>query len=269
MEELEKNVSKLRTDENWIGKLFEKRFHYELDHESKMTFTLDERREQLIRMYEGSENRSQSLRSSLLLEILENGMKLDIYDKKYFFEYLKNPLRNSNLNKEYGSAELYSYNWNQYICNVQQRNLNTSNEYDHDSKMYRTYLEQFFKDKGSVKEFEIFFEKTFFTGLVEEFNFYSGEEVKDASLNTQKFEDLKDKVIIELLDCNKELFNKDDRVQIVAELKNTPTLYVKIYEFDRKTEFSGCRYVSDFSQKSTIYLNLLVYLAKSISNFCF
>jgi hypothetical protein len=116
-----------------------------------------------------------------------------------------------------------------------------TNDFDLDSKLYNTYLEQFYKDKGSINEFEKFFEKSFFTNLVEEFNFYAGEEVKDASLNTQKFEDLKDKVIIELLDCNKELFKKEDRVQIVAELKNTPTIYVKIYEFDRKTEFSGCR----------------------------
>jgi hypothetical protein len=115
MENLEEKVSKLKTDENWIGKLFEKRFHYELDPEYKDTFSLDERHEQLIRMYDALENRPQSLRSSLLLEILENGMKLDIYDKKYFLEYLKNPLRKNNLNQDYETSELYSYNWNQYI----------------------------------------------------------------------------------------------------------------------------------------------------------
>jgi hypothetical protein len=240
MEHLEKAIPQLQKDENWVGKLFEKRFHHELDDEYKETFTLEERREQLIRMYEASQNRSQSLKSSLLLEILENGVKLDLYDKKYFIEYLKNPLRWSCLKSDNNQPDLGGYNWNQYIGNIQVRSVNNYDYNGQDQKLYKTYLEQFYKDKGDLKEFEEYFEQHFIKDLIEEFDFYSGKSVATTSLNTSKFEDLKDKVLIELLNCNKELFKREDRVQIVAELKNTPTLYVKIYEFDRKTEFSGC-----------------------------
>lgn len=243
MEALEKKCTRLKIDENWIGKLFEKKFHYELDEEYKDLFTLEERREQLIRMYDGSKNRPQSLQSALLLEILENGMKLDIYDKKYFLEYLKHPLRQNWMNVEKVKNDIFSYNWNNYLCNIQCRNNNGNYnyEYEKDKKMFNTYLEQFYLEKGNLKEFEKYFDPNFFKEQVLEFEFYTGKDLNTESLNAQKFETLKDKVLIELLDCNKEVFKKEDRVQIVAELKNTPQLYVKVYEFDRKTEFSGCR----------------------------
>ena len=138
MEILEKKVIQLKSDENWIGKMFEKRFHYELDNEYKETFTLEERREQLIKMYEYSKNRPQSLQTSLLLEILENGMKLDIYDKKYFLEYLKNPLKTWLLNTDICKRENFSYTWSQYMPNIQNR---ASGQWDmsKDQKMYQIY----------------------------------------------------------------------------------------------------------------------------------
>jgi len=239
LEALEAKCSRLKSDENWIGKIFEKKFHYELDDEYKDTFTLEERREQLVRMYDASKNRPQSLKSALLLEILENGMKLDIYDKKYFLEYLKNPMKTWYLNPDLCKNENFSYSWSQYMPNIQNR-LSGQVNMNEDKKLYEVYLEQFYRDKGDVKEFEKYFEKTFLKNLIEEFDFYAGKDPETTNVvNAERFETLKDKVIIDLLQCNKEVFKKGDRVQIVAELKNTPQIFVKIYEFDRKTEFSG------------------------------
>ena len=241
MEELEKMIPSLKNDENWIGKIFEKTFHYELDNEYKDLFTLEERREQLIKMYEASKDRPQSLQSSFLLEILENGMKLDIYDKKYFVEYLKNPLRQYLMNTDRVTRDIYSYNWDQYIRNIQSQDYSSGSTSIKDEKIFKTYLEQFYRDKGDIKDFGKYFDSNFFRNLVEELEFYSGKDPEATSANAQRFENLKDKVMIELLESNKEVFMKDDRVRIIAELKNTPQLYVKIYEFDRKTELSGCR----------------------------
>jgi hypothetical protein len=51
-------------------------------------------------MYKESESMPQSFRSQLLIEILENGMKLDLQDeaykaesKEYFLLYIDNPLK--------------------------------------------------------------------------------------------------------------------------------------------------------------------------------
>lgn len=103
-------------------------------------------------------------------------------------------------------------------------------------------MEKFYNESGDISEFKQYFEPNFLNNLIQELEFYAGKNMqKDSTFNSAKFEKLKDEVKIELLDCNKELFKKEDRIQIVAELKNTPQLYVKIYEFDRKTDFSGCR----------------------------
>jgi hypothetical protein len=69
---------KVKECKTYLGTCFEKRFHYELDPENKDSFSLLEKREHLKKMYAASESMPQSFRSQLLLEILENGMKLDI-----------------------------------------------------------------------------------------------------------------------------------------------------------------------------------------------
>ena len=112
LENLGEKVPQLLEDSDYIGTIFGKKFHFELDEENKDTFTLDERREHLIRMYEASKNRPQSLKSALLLEILENGIKQDIFDKGYFIEYLENPLKNWHMNKDYQKKrEIYNRKW--------------------------------------------------------------------------------------------------------------------------------------------------------------
>lgn len=99
MEELGSKCLQAKDDKTFIGNLFEKKFNYELDECNKDTFTLEERREQLIRMYDATDGSPQSFRSALLLEILENGLKLEIYDKNYFMLYLANPLKTWHMNK--------------------------------------------------------------------------------------------------------------------------------------------------------------------------
>lgn len=91
---------KVKECKTYIGTVFEKNFHYELDPENKDTFTLLEKREHLKKMYAASESMPQSFRSQLLLELLENGMKLDINDEAYmkesmdyFLLYVDNPLK--------------------------------------------------------------------------------------------------------------------------------------------------------------------------------
>lgn len=91
---------KIKDVKTYIGSCFEKKFHYELDPENKDTFTLLQKREHLKTMYKESESMPQSFRSQLLIEILENGMKLDLQDeaykaesKEYFLLYIDNPLK--------------------------------------------------------------------------------------------------------------------------------------------------------------------------------
>ena len=195
-------VEQIKYDNNYIGKLFEKKFHFELDQENKDSFTLEQRREQLIAMYDASKERPQSLKSALLLEILENGVKMDIYDKNYFIEYLKNPLKTWHMNKEtQKKAEIYDYVWNQYISSVNHRKGGVMDS-GMDRKLYKKYLEQFYNDSGDLTEFKDYFDQDFLSDLYEEFEFIAGKEIKKEKIDAKKFENLTNLVLINLLECN-------------------------------------------------------------------
>ena len=70
-------------------------------------------------MYECSKGHPQSFRTSLLHEILENGMKLDIYTTRYFLEYLRHPMQNWFLNEKKHKGSYQDGTWNQYLSNIQ------------------------------------------------------------------------------------------------------------------------------------------------------
>ena len=203
LEQLEmfgKEVPEIKSDSHYIGKIFEKRFHFELDHENKDTFTLEERREQLIQMYKASEDRPQSLKSALLLEILENGVKLDIYDKNYFIEYLEHPLKSWLMNKSIQKkAEIYDGVWSGYIANMHNRSGGVMDK-KLDKKLYKKYLEQFYDDKGNIDEFKQYFDDDFIRSLCEEFDFFAGKDIKKSKVSTKAIESMTNLVLIELLE---------------------------------------------------------------------
>lgn len=201
LEQLESLGSKcphIKNDKDFIGKIFEKRFHVELDDNNKEHFTLEERRNQLIQMYEASEDRPQSFKSAILLEILENGMKLDIYDHKYFVLYLENPLKQWHMNKKRVAADTHDYSWNAYIQNLQTRQGGVMSSML-EGNMYKRYLEKFYREKGDLKEFEQYFSTKFLKSLVDEFYFLSGKELKTDKIDFEQYDKLASSVIIELL----------------------------------------------------------------------
>ena len=200
LEMLGEKLHKLKSDVHYIGKMFEKKFHFELDEENKDTFNLEQRREQLIRMYNASTDRPQSLKSALLLEILENGIKLDIYDKDFFIEYLKHPLKNWHMNKEtQKKKEIHDHVWNQYIQPLNNRQGGRM-DMGLDMKMYKTYLEQFYIAAGDLEAFKEFFDQDFLSDLYEEFEFMAGKEIKKEKIDAKKFEKLNSLVLINLLE---------------------------------------------------------------------
>lgn len=188
----------MKNDKNFIGISFEKRFHFELDDNNKELFTLEERRQQLIKMYEASEDHPQSFKSTILLEILENGLKLDTYDKKYFLEYLENPLKKWHMNKQKVTKDNHDYVWSSYMQNIQQREGGVMSS-ALEAKMYKRYLEQFYREKGDLNEFGEYFSSKFLNNLIEEFYFLSGKELKNDKVDFEKYDNLASSVIIELL----------------------------------------------------------------------
>ena len=133
-------------------------------------------------MYNASIDRPQSLKSALLLEILENGIKLDIYDKDFFIEYLKHPLKNWHMSKEtQKKKEIHDHVWNQYIQPLNNRQGGRM-DMGLDMKMYKTYLEQFYIAAGDLEAFREFFDQDFLSDFYEEFEFMAGKEIKKRRL---------------------------------------------------------------------------------------
>jgi len=222
-----------------LERYLKNKFHFELDEENKDSFTHHQRREQLIEMYKASENRPQSLKSALLLEILENGIKTNIFDKNVFIEYLKNPLKNWYMNKKYqNTRELNDNVWAQYTNNIQNRKNGQINR-NQDRKLYKRYLEEFYESnpEENFDEFKEFFDKNFLVDLLEEFEYLSGKELKKEKTDLKRFETLSNKVLIDLLECNQDVFKTDERVKIVANIKNVSSLHIKIFEFNSENYY--------------------------------
>ena len=237
LEYLGEKLEKMKKDTHYVGKVFEKKFHFELDPENKDSFTLEQRRDQLIAMYEASKERPQSFKSALLLEILENGIKLDIYDKNYFIEYLKHPLKTWHMNKNIQRrGDIHEHVWNQYMSSLQNRQGGRMDS-GLDKKLYRKYLEQFYNSSGNLDDFKEYFDQDFLNDLLEEFEFLAGKEIRKEKIDAGKFERLTNQVLIDLLECNKSVFKMEDRVKLVAEIKNVQTLHVKIFEFNSENYY--------------------------------
>jgi hypothetical protein len=237
LQDLGEKEPRLKKDSHFIGKIFEKQCHFELDDENKDTFTLEERRSQLQAMYKCRDDLPQSLKSNLLLEILENGVKLDIYDKDYFIEYLKNPLKNWYMSKsQTKKRELHDHVWQGYIHQLNNREGGRMDA-GLDKKLFKKYLEQFYLAKGDLDEFKEYFDQDFLVELLEEFEFMAGKEIKKEKIDAKKFEKLTNQVFIDLLECNKSVFKREDRVRLLCEIKNVATLHVKIFEFNSENYY--------------------------------
>ena len=238
LEKLGKMSSKVKNDHAFIGTLFKKQFHEKLDSERIHDLTHEQRREELIEMYECSKGHPQSFRTSLLQEIIENGVKLDIFDKGYFLEYLRHPSTTWFLNDKKHKSGYQDSTWNQYLGPVQNNYGNV--DYSNQEELFYKYLEKFYHEAGgNLKAFQEHFEKGWWERTITKIEFLAGKDIK--SLSTKDtgidFEALAKEVKIELVDSNKPVFKREERVRIVAELKNVPQLYVHIYEFNSENYY--------------------------------
>ena len=65
----------------------------------------------------------------------------------------------------------------------------------------------------------------------------AGKELKKDLENVKKYELLAKKVMIDIMDFNASTFKREERVKLSLMLKNVPTLYVKIFEFNSENYY--------------------------------
>ena len=91
--------------------------------------------------------------------------------------------------------------------------------------------------KGSLESFHEEFEKDFLKKIEVKVSIYDSEDMTNLNVDAKKYQDISSEVIVRFLESNKELYKSTEEVQLLVELKNVQTLYVKIFEFNTETYY--------------------------------
>ena len=169
MENFASLCSWAKSDSNFIHIKFQKKYYFYLqDPEFHECSSLQEKRNLLVQMLDECQGESQSLKSWLARQILEYGIKLDIYDKKIFIEYLKYPISN-NLLKYSWSSIVQGDEWSYLISN-----LKICPGYN-DQSLYSKLLYKFYSIGDDWKNFSDYFDSNWMNNLKLEFDFLEGK----------------------------------------------------------------------------------------------
>lgn len=178
-------------DNNYKYKRFEKTYHYNFqDPEYYECATYEEKRDLFIRISEECKREGQTLRTCLIRQILEYGIKLDTYDKKMFEEYLQYPISTSCL-KYNGPSHAQGDNWSSFFYNLK------LNPQFGDSSFYRKILWHFYNEGDDWKSFSNYFEGDWIRNLRIEYDFLSGKEIPESEAAHISVSTLTKQVLIE------------------------------------------------------------------------
>ena len=140
------------------------------------------------------------------------------------------------MNREKQKVANYDQHWNYALTNVQSDG-GRSGSGARDTALFTKYLEFFWKRDGDLKKFEELLDNSWLKTLHEEFTFLAGKETQLERVDASKFESLARKVLIEFCESNTEYFAKEDAVCLHVDLKNVPTLHIKIFEFNTENYY--------------------------------
>ena len=237
MDLLKSKSSKAGSCDNFKRTYFAKTYHYYFeDPEYYQCATIKEKRDLFIKILKQYKV-DQSLRTSLIREILEYGILLDDYNKNHFIEYLKYPKNSSYLNyKNFekflgfkGKQNCQGDGWSYLFRNIKAAKFN---DYD----LYRRILEHYYKMGEGWKDFEIYFDKDFLRRFKTECDFLAGKRLSDKELQELPH-GLRKETLIDLPDINQYNFKTGERVKLIVDLKNVSSLYIKVFEFNTLNYF--------------------------------
>ena len=240
MEHLLKIVPALNADSSFFGIFFAKKFQMELSKDENLYLNFHEKRINLIKMYEFAKNfpgKMKGLASALLLEILENGLRTENYDEAFFLEYLKLPVRPFNTINQ---VALNATDWNTLLVNVQAEH-NAKNYPSEtavkDKELFSKYLEEYFKNGEKIEKYASLIEIKFLTSVWEDTMLTSGKAVEPTTANSSRLDELARSVSIKLVSSNKDVYTIGEDVILKVEIKNVPTLYIKVFEINTENYY--------------------------------
>jgi len=233
LDKLKKEIPILEKIEQFVDSYFAKKFNRELSMEENTHIDHIEKRQNLIKMYNYAKELPEKmlgLKSSLLLEILKNGLKIENYDEDYFIEYLKFPTKGTYV-KNFVKISLTI--WEDRIKHVQDKII-----IDRDDKNLLTaYLEHFFLKGNSMEKYTDYINQSFLTEVWENTMLMSGKKVAFTQTNAARLEKLAIDVRITLAPNNKDLFQIGEDVSVWVNIKNVPKLFIKVFEINTENYY--------------------------------
>jgi hypothetical protein len=159
-------------------------------------------------------------------------------NKELFLEYLKLPRQQGYMAK----AMLEAADSQRYRCdlNADLRGVTLLNPIVIDEPLVRAYLKHFFASAQSPREFEPFINDVYLRHLFAETKIELGlgePEQWASQLPPEQFRQLKDRIDIDFAATNKTGFGADEVVSLDLQVKNVPTLIVKVFEVNTKNYY--------------------------------
>ncbi len=251
LEELGKKASFLhKEDRNYVGVEFSKRFAEWLA--PGVEFSLEDERAHLLTMYKAAKalpEKFQSLRSSLLVEILKNGIALNEYDFSLFLEYLAHPTAYGMVKRD----NCKDAHWDQFLSNVQRashapaRHADSAGGGGGDEGLIQTQIvhflnEEFAQEKAgksgnsSLKKLGDYIEKNYLESIYERTRLKAGLPLEEGG-STRVQEEVQNEVVLKLCEHNPGLFLPEDEVVLDVEVKNIQQLFIKVFEINTENYY--------------------------------
>eukprot|EP00347_Sterkiella_histriomuscorum_P022623 403337784 len=240
MDKLSSLVPQLKNDKNFIGAYFQKLFYEELSQENQEVWTHEEKRSNLITLYNYAKSNKlpTSLQQSLLIEILNLGIKLNQYDEQLFRDYIKMPLYAPHGVFKQQKQQYGDRHWSSYINNVQSQKNVQGQWHETQNELVNAYLEHFCQESaGSLESFKDEFDVEFLKVIEEKIAIFNADDLTNLKVDIKKYQEFSSEVQLKFLESNPDLFKVDDEVQLQLLIKNVQTLYIKIFEFNTETYY--------------------------------
>jgi hypothetical protein len=101
-----------------------------------------------------------------------------------------------------------------------------------DNDLITKYLEKYFETNDDYAVFEGFIDKKFLVRVLNQVKLFQGKEVSAITeiFNGSQLKQMNDQRLISLSSYNKKSFLHGEPVKLYVELKNIPTLTIKVFE---------------------------------------
>ncbi|BBM86518.1 hypothetical protein [Candidatus Uabimicrobium amorphum] len=176
-----------------------------------------------------------SLKAHVLYHKLLLQLKQGKYNKKLFVDYLKLPRNAVYSNRDFVYYARHKVNLRQNY--KQHTHLDAVGD---DTKLVREYLQHFLRDAKDYSAFEKYIDSNYLKELFAETKIVYG--IGNAidwysMLPTQKYKDLQERVDLDFVPTNKDVFAKGDAVALQIAIKNVQNLIVKTYYINTKNYY--------------------------------